>query len=320
MAQEGMQLRSDLVDLCSLGGFQPTKWVSNSRTVLSAIEEEQRGKNIRSLDLDKDKLPFDHALGLLWNVEDDTFRFTIILNEKPHTHRGILSMVSSVFDPLGILAPLTLPAKQFLLQLCKEGYGWNKTISTSQSRQWLSWIHDLPKLAAFSVPRCKKRSGFGKPQSFQLHHFADASELGYGTVSYIRMTNEQGNIHVSRVAPLKQLKIPRLQLAAAVLSVKVDKMLRSEVQLPLKNSLFWTGSPAVLKYIANDSARFHTYIANRVSFIREHTSTQQWRYVSSKDNLADDASRELSVPVFLESKRWICGSKFLWQPENSGPT
>lgn len=140
------------------------------------------------------------------------------------------------------------------------------------------------------------------------------------------MTNEQGNINVSfmigkaRVAPLKQLKIPRLQLAAAVLSVKVDKMLRSEVQLPLKNSLFWTGSPAVLKYIANDSARFHTYIANRVSFIREHTSTQQWRYVSSKDNLADDASRELSVPVFLESKRWICGSKFLWQPENSGPT
>lgn len=108
---EAMQLRSDLVDLCSLGGFHLTKWVSNSRTVLSAIEEEQRGKNIRSLDLDKDKLPVDHALGLQWNIEDDTFRFTITLNEKFHTHRGILSMVSSVFDPLGILAPLTLPAK-----------------------------------------------------------------------------------------------------------------------------------------------------------------------------------------------------------------
>ncbi|XP_026077821.1 advillin-like [Carassius auratus] len=187
-AQEAVQLRSDLVDLCSLGGFQLTKWVSNSRTVLSAIEEEKRGDNIRSLDLDKDKLPVDHALGLQWNVEDDTFRFTIILNEKPHTRRGILSMVSSVFDPLGLLAPLTLPAKQFLQQLCKEGYGWDKPIPTSQLRQWLCWIHDLPKLAAFSVPRCKKPNGFGKPQSFQLHHFSDASELRYGTVSYIRMT------------------------------------------------------------------------------------------------------------------------------------
>lgn len=196
--------------------------------------------------------------------------------------------------------------------MCKEGYGWDKPISTSQSKQWLSWIHDIPKLAVFSVPRCKKPNGFGEPQSFQLHNFADASEHGYGTVSYIRMTNEQGNINVSfmigkaRVVPLKQLTIPRLELAAAVLSVKVDKMLQSEVQLPLKNSLFWTDSQAVLKYIANDCVRFHTYVAKRVSFIRENTSTQQWRHVSSKDNPADDASRGLSVPVFLERKRWIC--------------
>ncbi len=155
-------------------------------------------------------------------------------------------MVSSVFDPLGILAPLTLPVKQLLQQLCQEGHGWDEPIPSSQYKHWLNWIHDLPKLTSFSVPRCQKPNKFGKPQSLQLHHFADASERGYGTVSYIRMINEQGNIHVSfmigkaRVAPLKQMTIPRLELAAAVVSVKVDKMLRMELQLPLKDSLFWT--------------------------------------------------------------------------------
>ncbi len=81
-------------------------------------------------------------------------------------------MVSSVFDPLGILAPLTLPVKQLLQQLCKEGYGWDEPVPSSQSKQWLNWIHDLPKLTAFSVPRCQKPNEFGKPQSLQLHHFA----------------------------------------------------------------------------------------------------------------------------------------------------
>ena len=88
--------------------------MSNNRAVLSTIKEEERGKDIRSLDLDKDQLPTDRALGLQWSMEDDAFRFDILIPEKPHIRRGILSMVSSVYDPLGIIAPLTLPAKQLL--------------------------------------------------------------------------------------------------------------------------------------------------------------------------------------------------------------
>ena len=105
-------------------------------------------------------------------------------------------MVSSVYDPLGIIAPLTLPAKQLLQQLCQQGYGWDETIPKDQSKQWINWIQDLPKLSDFSVPRCIKPHDFGEPQSFELHHFADASEIGYGTVSYLRMTNDQGELHV----------------------------------------------------------------------------------------------------------------------------
>lgn len=96
-------------------------------------------------------------------------------------------------------------------------------------------------------------------------------------------------------------------------------MLRSVLKIHLKDYLFWTDSQAVLKYIANDKARFYTYVANRVSFIRDNTSTQQWRYVTSKNNPADDASSGVSLPMFLESKWWICGLEFLWEPEHSWP-
>ena len=324
--QDAVQLTTDLVELCGKGGFQLTKWVSNNRAVLSSIKAEERGKDIRSLDLDKDQLPMDRALGLQWRVEGDDFRFNIVVPQKPHTRRGILSMVSSVYDPLGILAPLTLPAKQLLQQLCKQGCGWDEPIPPAQSKQWTDWVEDLPKLVSFNVPRCIKPPSFGKPVSIQLHHFADASELGYGVVSYLRMTNDRGGIHVcflmgkARVAPLKQLTIPRLELAAALLSVKVDRLLRAELHLPLQTSMFWVDSQAVLKYIASDSARFHTFVANRVAFIRENTNIQQWKFIEGKHNPADDASRGLSAKKFLDSKRWLRGPQFLWKQNHTWPT
>ena len=195
--QEAVQLRADLTELCSKGGFQLTKWVSNDRTVLSTIKEDDKGKDIKSLDLDKDQLPTDRALGLQWSVEDDAFRFEIKVTEKPHTRRGILSMVSSVYDPLGILAPVTLPAKQLLQELCKQGYAWDDPIPTNQAKQWISWTQDLPKLTDFSVARCMKPSHFGEPKIYQLHLFADASEAGYGAVGYLRMTKTKTS-HMSR--------------------------------------------------------------------------------------------------------------------------
>ena len=105
----------------------------------------------------------------------------------------------------------------------------------------------------------------------------------------------------ARVAPLKNITIPRMELTAAMLSVKVDKMLRAELQLLLENSVFWTDSQAVIKYIANEHTRFHTFIANRVSTIRDNTKVSQWKYVETKLNPADDASRAVVLKLFTMS-------------------
>ncbi len=187
--------------------------------------EEQRYKILHELDLDRDQLPVERALGLHWCVETDVFKSKMALKEQPHIRCGILSVVSSIYDPLEFLAPLTLPAKFILQDLCRKSHGWDDQIPTALQQQWTKWLQDQEKVMAFKVERCLKPPDFGKPTHGQLHHFSDTSESGYGTVPYLRMQNNSSNIHVSfmlgkaRVAPLKQVTIPRLELTAAVLAV-----------------------------------------------------------------------------------------------------
>lgn len=109
--------------------------------------------------------------------------------------------------------------------------------------QWCVESNTFTFIVNFKIERCFKPTNLGPPTQAQLHHFSDASELGYGTVSYVRLMNQRGDVHVSlvmgkaRVAPLKEITIPRMELAAAVLSVKVGKMLRTELQLKLDDSV-----------------------------------------------------------------------------------
>ena len=99
--QNAVDLTKDLTRVCHKGGFHPTKWVSKSRAVLSHIPKEDRVTEMNELDLDRDKLPTERTLGLLWCVESDTFRFNISIKDKPRTRRNILSIVSSTYYPLG---------------------------------------------------------------------------------------------------------------------------------------------------------------------------------------------------------------------------
>lgn len=173
-------------------------------------------------------------------------------------------------------------------------------------------MEDLDLLATFKVERCVKPVDFGEVRHAQLHHFADASEGGYGTVTYIWMVNQVTLLlGKARVTPLKAVTIPTLELSAAVLAVRVDSMLRKELNLQLEDSVFWTDSTAVLKYLNNEDRRFHTFVANRISTIRGTSEPSQWRHVSSKDNPADDTSRGMRVSDLLKNSKWLKGPTFL---------
>ena len=192
----------------------------------------------------------ERALGLCWSVESDTFGFKIRVGSQPPTRRGILSMVSSIYDPLGFAAPFILPAKCLLQDLCRRGIGWDDAISESELNRWQKWLEDLPELQNLKIPRCFKPELFGKAISCQIHTYSDASQVGYGIVSYLRLINGEGRIHCSllmgkaRVAPLKKVTIPRMELTAATVAICITKMVVR--QLEMKN---FTGQIAWLFYV-----------------------------------------------------------------------
>lgn len=139
-------------------------------------------------------------------------------------------------------------------------------------------------------------------------------KLGKNNISHVAFI-----LGKARVAPMKQTTIPRLELTAAVLAVRMNKLLQKELQLQLEKPVFWTDSTTVLKYISSETRRFHTFVANRISVIREATDVNQWRYVSSKENPADDASRGMRAEEFLKCRRWINGPEFLHRSEEEWP-
>lgn len=326
-----VSLAAALIQMLAKGGFKLTKWSSNSRTLLNTIPANERASGFQNLDLDQDYLPVERALGVQWCTETDQFKFKVDIKDRPHTRRGLLSLVSSIYDPLGFLAPVILPAKRLLQELCRLKSGWDEELPDHIIKKWKRWLSDLKHLDGFGVNRCIKTKHFGPPVSAQLHHFADASEDAYGTASYVVLHNSK-NVAQSallmaraRVAPLKMPTIPRLELTAATLAVKIDILLKKELELELKESVFWTDSTAVIKYLNSETTRFKTFVANRVTAILQHSQPCQWRYVNSTSNPADCVSRGLAADAFLRCEEWLSGPNFILQspdlwPKNPDPT
>ena len=117
--------------------------------------------------------------------------------DKPFTRRGILSVTSSIYDPLGIVSPIPLLAKKLLQDLCKQGLTWDKQIVGEKYQFWRRWLSDLPMLSSVALPICLEAIDFGWVQIAELHHFVDASQIGYGTVSYARVVIQNSRTHCS---------------------------------------------------------------------------------------------------------------------------
>ena len=123
----------------------------------------------------------------------------------------------------------------------------------------------------------------------------------------------------SRVTPLKVVSIPRLELAAAVVAVKLNCLIRNELEYPIHDTIYWTDSTVVLQYIRNESRRFHTFVANRVAMIHDKSTPRQWRHVDTCANPADIASRGAKGSEVHKLELWLQGPKFLWKDERNWP-
>ena len=234
-------------------------------------------------------------------------------------------MTSSVYDPLGLVALVVLKAKKLLQDLCIKNIGWDDPISDEDGERWEKWKSQLPSLSRISLGRCIKPLYFGDLKFAELHNFADASQIAYGAVSYLRMVDVEDRIHCtfligkSRLAHLKPMTVPRLELSAAVLAVQLDKSVREELDVPITQSTYWSDSTCVLQYIRNQSKRFHTFVANRLSVIHENSAPHQWRHISSELNPADEVSRGLTVEEMCANSKWLNGPQFLTRKDEFWP-
>ncbi|XP_053391972.1 uncharacterized protein LOC128554687 [Mercenaria mercenaria] len=234
--REAISLIEAIKSMCSKGGLRLHKFVSNKKEVIQSLAPEDRAKDLVNIDLVRDKLPIERALGVSWCIESDTFQFHIALKDRPLTRRGILSSVSCLYDPLGLIAPVILLGKQILQQMCASKAGWDDPLPEQLHAKWQRWWQGLHSLASLKINRCVNPESFGEVSRVELHHFSDASSVGYGQCSYIRLVNHENTVHCallmgkSRVIPLKPITIPRLELVAAVLSVKIGNLLQQELR------------------------------------------------------------------------------------------
>ena len=326
---ETAQLALQLMELLSRGGFRLTKFMSNSRSVLAQLPSEDILSSpmiSQPFELDLDSLPVERALGVLWNVEQDTLEIKVVPKQLAPTKRGILKQISTIFDPLGLVAPFVLRAKLILQELWRLGFDWDKPISGPLLDAWEAWKAELPLLATLSVPRCYLSN---QPSSLyvsaQIHVFADASEVAFGAAAYWRFETQDHSYQSSlifgktRLAPIKPLTIPRLELQAAVMAVRMSQTIQKELDVMPSQITYWTDSTTVLSYIKSQGTRFHTFVANRVAEIKEVSDPETWRHVPGRLNVADDCSRGLSAQDLLQDSRWINGPNFLSQGEDCWP-
>ncbi|XP_071486057.1 uncharacterized protein [Diadema antillarum] len=318
-AAEAVKLLEGSKAICGKAGLKLHKIVSNSRDVLKSFPAEERGKSFHELNLDEDPLALERALGIAWCTESDTFQFKFQVQDRPLTRRGVLSTISSIYDPSGFLGPVLLKGKVILQEICRLKLDWDSPMPDVLQAEWRKWLDDIRCVEHLQLPRCYKPSGFGKVKAIKLQYFSDASQEGYGQCSYIRFINEQDKAHCSfvigksRVCPLKQVTIPRLELTAATLSAQMSAFLRDELKYHGIQEYYRTGSQVVLGYFKNEAKRFHVFVANRVLQIRNLTDPDAWFHVETANNPADDASRGLSTKQLTTDDRWLKGPEFIWR-------
>ena len=310
--EEAVNVVTGVQSLLSKGGFNLTKFVVNNTEVLSSVPECDRAMEVKSLQSEC----HSKVLGIKWDVKTDSIYFDVnVMCNKPLTRRIMLSIVSSLYDPLGLVIPILIPGKLLFQDATRMKLNWDDEVPPDMVKRWHMWVQSLQGMKNIQIPRCIKPFN-SNDASLELHHFSDASGKAYGCCTYLRCVNKNGTIHTAlvcskgRLAPLKSMTIPRLELQAAILAVRMDSVLREELQLDLNESVFWVDSEIVLKYIKNEKNRYHVFVANRVSEIRSLTKPSQWNHISGLLNVSDIITRGIDSQRLMTSE-WFEGPSFL---------
>ncbi|XP_028042548.1 uncharacterized protein LOC114252241 [Bombyx mandarina] len=264
------------------------------------------------------------TLGIGWSPSSDCIHFPIKFphNTNTVTKRTIMSDAFKIFDPLGILSPCIIKPKMILQELWILKLDWDQPVPHDVKTEWYDFINNLKFISEIQIPR---RVLCDSPIAIEVHSFSDASQRAYGACIYIKSIdcNNVATVNLlcskSKVAPLKPVTIPRLELCAALLAAKLCKSVLDSIRYVPSRSIFWCDSSVVLGWLNSNPAKLKTFVANRVVETLETSKSSSWRYVPTDMNPADLISRGVNANKLQNMSLWWSGPAYLGHDETHWP-
>ncbi|UYV64960.1 hypothetical protein LAZ67_3002566 [Cordylochernes scorpioides] len=292
----------------------------------AAIEIMDRAKmDLReweySLEENPEKGTCTKILGVVWNKMEDSLKCELpdILSLQPKlTKRLVLSMVQRIFDPLGFCAPVFLPPKLLLQRSWGLKLGWDTPLPESMAQEFRTWLDQIKFIELIKIPRYMWNDLIFPTE---VHIFCDASQIGYGAVAYLRSETGRENTLTLiwskvRLAPMKSITIPRLELMAMVLGARLANAIQAALKRKCETTL-WSDSTTALSWIKKE-IEWRVFVRNRIREIQATTNLNDWRFVPSQLNPADLLSRGCPPSQFVQS-RWWEGPEWLKKPKEFWP-
>ena len=314
-----LKIQFGVSEILSSAGFDLRKWLCNNKEILKQFRVNNE-LDVSILEIGENEQ--NKTLGVYWDSNKDIIKYKLNTNNRGHnkiTKRIILSVTCQIFDPLGLLGPIIITAKLIMQELWKLKLQWDENVPTDLARRWQSFQNDLSGIGNLEIPRQAVLSEYIK---IELHGFADASEKAYSACTFVRCIMSSGKIvsnvlcAKSRVAPIKQISLPRLELCGAVLLANLTYKVTGILNVKFNEYYYWTDSMIVLAWIRGSPNKWKTFVANRVSEIQTMTDISAWRHVSSSDNPADLPSRGVSINNLKDCDLWWHGPTW-FEKDNS---
>ncbi|XP_037921190.1 uncharacterized protein LOC119658004 [Hermetia illucens] len=308
------KIANNIRGILSQAKLELHKWYSNSYDIV---------KNISQMSVDDFNSKCNSkVLGVSWNVLHDYFEFPnyYFCNMNNITKRKVLSEISMIYDPMGLLGPISFKAKYLMQQIWKCELNWDDNIPVEILKTWTMLKSQFGLLENIKINRPFEMN---ESEVVDLIGFSDASTMGYGACVYIRIKREENYelklvCSKSRIAPIKGLTLPRLELNGTVLLAKLMKRVVTTLKLnPDPKITLFSDSMIALSWIKTKVLRRDIYINNRVSEILNISNPEHWYYTNTKSNPADFVSRGMFPIDLVKNKMWWYGPDFLKDFSNS---
>jgi hypothetical protein len=334
------------IALQSIEIFKSMNWdliqfQSNNIEFLKALPQENVSKEALPL-LENDSIScMTKVLGCIWETKSDSFVFQFdknlfikIVRECDYrpTKRDQCSTIARIFDVLGLISPFLIRGKILLQRSWLAGIGWDDKISEKDCKDWKAWLNEIENVAKIKIPRqFNSTMNLSECESVELHTFADAGGEAFAAVSYLVTCTKSGrfsNIVMAKakITPIRHKsrtqisEIPRLELCACLIAARLAHTITKHCSHIQLKRFFWTDSEVVLRWVTQPNHKLLKYAISPVEEILDKTSRQEWRFVPTKLNVADIATKFQKFDFSDSNSRWFKGPEFLTMDESAWPS